>query len=470
MLPASNNEWGLCEGPSPARKVAWHSHPHTAIVHPVTSRPAPSPGPRLPAWAGRNFQLLTASALISGLGNSGVTIASAFAVLQAGGSGTDIGLVAAARTLPLVVFLLIGGALADRLPRHRVMVGANLLNAASQAAFAALVLSGSAAVWQMAALSAVGGTAQAFFYPANEGMVMATVEREHAGRAFTVYRMGVNGANIGGAGLAGGLIAAFGPGWVLALDAASFALAALLRAFLRIGDLPRPERGGGLLRDLRDGWREFASRRWLWTIVVQFSVVNAVTAASLAVYGPLVADAHLGGAGPWGIALAASGLGTVAGGFLMLRWRPRRILLAGTLCIFPQVVPLVALAAAAPAWLVIAVMLAEGVAMEVFGVTWMLALHQEIPEDKLSRVVAYDILGSVSLVPLGTALAGPAADAFGVSYALLGCAGLTVLLTGAVLFVPEVRGLTRTKAPRAVPQPTLNAPSGGSGDGTAAVS
>jgi hypothetical protein len=108
--------------------------------------------------------------------------------------------------------------------------------------------------------------------------------------------------------------------------------------------------------------------------------------------------------------------------------------------------------------------------MEVFGVTWMLALHQEIPEDKLSRVVAYDILGSVSLVPVGTALAGPAADAFGVSYALLGCAGLTVLLTGAVLFVPEVRGLTRTKAPRAVPQPTLNAPSGGSGDGTAAVS
>lgn len=426
--------------------------------------------PRFPTWAGRNFRLLTASALVSGLGSSGVTIASAFAVLQAGGSGTDVGLVAAARTLPLVVFLLIGGALADRLPRHRVMVGANLLNAASQAVFAALVLSGSAAVWQMAALAAVGGTAQAFFAPANEGMVMATVDREHAGHAFTVYRMGVNGANIGGAALGGALVAAFGPGCVLAIDAASFALAALLRAFLRIGDLARPERGAGLLRDLRDGWREFSSRRWLWAIVVQFSVVNAVTAAALAVYGPLVADTHLGGAGPWGIALAASGLGTVAGGFLMLRWRPRRILLAGTLCIFPQALPLVALAAAAPALLVVAAMLVNGVAMEVFGVTWMLALHQEIPQDKLSRVVAYDIFGSVALIPVGTALAGPAAETFGVPSALLGCAGLTVLLTAAVLFAPEVRGLTRTKTPVTAPQPTLNAPSGGSGDGTAALS
>jgi MFS family permease len=311
------------------------------------------------------------------------------------------------------------------------------------------------------------------------------VERAHAARAFTVYRMGMNGSQIIGAALAGALVAALGPGWVLAADAGSFALAALLRAFLRVGDLARPDRGGGLLRDLRDGWREFTSRRWLWAIVVQFSVVNAVSAAALAVYGPLLAAARPGGAGTWGIALAASGLGTVAGGFLMLRWRPRRILLAGTLCVFPDALPLLALATGAPAPVLIAAMLAGGLAIEVFGVTWMLALHQEIPEDRLSRVSAYDILGSVCLVPVGTALAGPAAGALGIPGALWGCAVLTVLLTAAVLLAPEVRKLTRRQQPDTAdiagipgvpgipgpaPQPTPKAPSGGSGDGTAALS
>lgn len=442
---------------------------------PDTPRPQPPLSPRsrparLPEWAERNFLLLTASAIVTNLGSSGAAIAYAFAVLDAGGSGTDIGLVAAARTLPLVVFLLIGGAMADRLPRHRVMVGANLLNALSQAALAVLVLSGTARIWQMAALAAVGGAGYAFYAPAAEGMVMATVDGTHAGRAFTLFRMCVNGSNIGGAALGGALAAAFGPGWVLAVDAGCFALAAALRAFLRVTGLARPAHGAGLLHDLRDGWREFAGRRWLWAIVLQFSVVNAVATAALAVYGPLVADERLGGAGPWGIALAAFGVGTVGGGLLMLRWRPRRILLAGTLCVFPWALPQVALAAAAPAPVLIASMLVSGVSIEVFGVTWMLALHQEIPEAKLSRVSAYDIFGSVSLIPVGTALAGPAAGALGLSAALWGCAALTVLLTGAVLLAPEVRRLSRTDGGGPQVQPTPKAPSGGSGDGTAVLS
>ncbi|MGO4427346.1 MFS transporter, partial [Streptomyces sp. MCAF7] len=132
--------------------------------------------PRRPAWAGRNYTLLTAAAVVTGLGNAGALIAAAFAVLDAGGDSGDVGLVAAARTIPLVVFLLIGGAVADRLPRHRVMVAANTLNCLSQGAFAALVLSGEARLWQMAVLSALGGTGQAFFSPAAEGMLLSSVE------------------------------------------------------------------------------------------------------------------------------------------------------------------------------------------------------------------------------------------------------------------------------------------------------
>ncbi|MEU6083268.1 MFS transporter [Streptomyces sp. NPDC047108] len=398
---------------------------------------------RRPAWAGRNYTLLTAAAVITGLGHSGAMIAAAFAVLQCGGDGTDVGLVAAARTVPLVVFLLIGGAVADRLPRHRVMVTANAATCVSQGAFAVLVLSGDPQLWQMALLSALGGTGQAFFAPAAEGMVLSTVSGEQAGRAFAFFRMGMNGANIGGAALGGALVATVGPGWVLAVDAAAFAVAGGLRAFLDVSHIPARVRRAGLLHDLRDGWREVVGRPWLWSIVCQFAVINAVVGAAEAVYGPLVARDHLGGAGPWGLALAAFGAGTVCGALVMTRWKPDRILLAGTLSIFPLALPSAALAVPLPAPALTAVMLVAGVSVEVFAVTWMMALHQEIPEEKLSRVSSYDWFGSVAMVPVATALSGPAADVFGREAALWGCSALVALLTAAVLTVPDVRRLRR---------------------------
>ncbi|MEE4543863.1 MFS transporter [Streptomyces sp. V4-01] len=452
----------------------------------TTRRPRPPRLPRPPSWANRNFRLLVSASFISGLGNSGATIAAAYAVIGAGGGATDVGVVAAARTLAMVVFLLVGGAVADRISRQRVMVAANLVNAVSQGLFALLVLAGHPQLWQMAALTAVGGSAQAFFSPASQGMVLSTVEPAHAGKAFSVYRLGANGASIGGAALGGALIAALGAGWVLVVDAAGFLVAAGLRARLSAAATARladPDdagaAAGGIVRDLREGWREFASRSWLWGIVVQFGVVNAMTGAAEQVYGPLVARDHLGGAGPWGVAMAAAGAGTVAGGVLMIRWKPRRILLVGTLGVFPLAIPLVALALALPLWALVLAMLLSGVAIEVFAVGWMLALAQEIPDEMMSRVSAYDWLGSIAIMPLGLALAGPAAAAFGRTPSLWGSATLVVTLTAAVLLLPDVRRLERARpdgrapagsAAPAADQPTVKAPSGGTGDGVAEAS
>ncbi|MFF1556766.1 MFS transporter [Streptomyces sp. NPDC058279] len=416
--------------------------------------PSRTPFRRRPAWAGRNYTLLTGAAVVTNLGSHGALIAAAFAVLDAGGSTGDVGLVAAARTLPLVLFLLIGGALADRLPRHRVMVAANALNCLSQGAFATLVLAGDPKLWQMMLLTALCGTGTAFFNPAAEGMLMAGVSGEHASRAFALFRMAVNGAGIGGAALGGAMIAAIGPGWVLAVDAAAFAVAGALRAFLRVGHIADRAPGGGLLADLREGWHEVTSRSWLWGIVLQFSVVVAVVGAAEAVYGPLVARDRLGGPAPWGAALAFFGLGTIGGALLMTLWKPRRLLLVGTLCVFPMALPSAALAVPLPAWGLCAVMLVSGVAIEVFGVSWMTTLHQEIPEDKFSRVSAYDWFGSVSMLPLATALAGPAETLLGRTRALWGCATLVVVATALVLAVPDVRRLTRRPTPESAPEPT----------------
>ncbi|BCL32191.1 MFS transporter [Streptomyces aurantiacus] len=409
-------------------------------MDPAADSPARS---RRPSWAGRNYTLLTAAAVVTNLGSQGALIAAAFAVLDEGGDGGDVGLVAAARTLPLVLFLLIGGAVADRLPRHRVMVASNTLNCLSQAAFAALVLSGEPRLWQMMLLTALGGTGQAFFNPAAEGMLLSSVSGQQAGRAFAVFRLAMHGAGLGGAALGGVMVALVGPGWVLAVDALAFAVAGALRAFLDVGHIPPRVPGTGMLTDLREGWQEVVGRPWLWTIVAQFSVVVAVVGASEAVYGPLVARDSLGGAGPWGLALAAFGAGTVGGALLMMRWKPRRLLFAGTLCVFPLALPPAALAVPVPVGVLCAVMFVTGAAIEVFGVSWMTALHQEIPEDKLSRVSAYDWFGSIAMVPLATALAGPAESLFGRTAALWGCAVLVVVVTAAVLFVPDVRNLTR---------------------------
>ncbi|MER5888441.1 MFS transporter [Streptomyces sp. NPDC001941] len=409
----------------------------------MTSPAAPARRARRPAWAGRNYTLLTAAAIVTNLGAHGALIAAAFAVLESGGDGGDVGLVAMARTLPLVLFLLIGGAVADRLPRHRVMVAANALNFVSQGVFAVLVLSGEARLWHMMLLSALGGTGQAFFNPAAEGMLMSSVSGEQASRAFAMFRMAMQGAGLGGAALGGALVAVVGPGWVLAVDAVAFAVAGALRAFLDVSHIAPREPGGGLLSDLREGWREVIGRPWLWSIVLQFSVVVAVIGAAESVYGPLVAEEHLGGPGPWGLALAAFGAGTLLGALVMMRWKPRRMLLVGTLSIFPLALPSAALAVPLPASGLALVMFFSGVSVEAFGVAWMTTLHQEIPEDKLSRVSAYDWFGSTAMLPLSTALAGPAENVFGRSTALWGCAALIVVVTALVLLVPDVRNLTR---------------------------
>ncbi|MEV4557750.1 MFS transporter [Kitasatospora sp. NPDC049285] len=401
----------------------------------------------LPAWAGRNYRIQTAATVVSGLGNAAAPIATAFAVLNAGWGTAEVGYVTAARTVPLVALLLVGGAIADRLPRHLVMVGANAFNALSQAALAALVLLGQPSLWALVVLSAAGGAGQAFYAPAAEGVILRAVAPEHAAKAFSVFKMALNGAQIGGAALGGALVAVVGPGWVLAVDAGCFAVAAALRVLLEpeAADARGPERPG-LVHELRVGWREFRSRQWLWAIVVQFSLMNACTMAVEAVYGPVVAKERMGGAGAWGLAMAALSVGMVSSGVLMARWEPRRVLLAGNRGVFLFGLPALALALRLPLAPVVVAMFLSGVGVTVFVVGWMVTLQQEIPEDLLSRISAYDSFGSFALLPVGTALAGPAAQLMGLSGALWACAAISLVLAAAALLVPEVRTLERTAA------------------------
>ncbi|TDP95199.1 putative MFS family arabinose efflux permease [Labedaea rhizosphaerae] len=391
----------------------------------------------------RNFWLQVAGAVISALGTAAAPVATAFAILYAGGSGTAIGLVSASGTLPALLFFVIGGVVADRLPRHHVIVAANLVSAVAQAVFAVVVFTHSVRLWELVLISAANGLAIAFRMPATEGLIMRSVDRAHASKAFAIFRTALNGAQVAGAALGGVVVSSFGPGWVLALDATTFVIACGLSVLMKAEG--RLRRRAGMVTELKEGWGEFAGRRWLWSVVVQSAVVNAVGVGAFMVLGALAADRRLGGARDWGLILSCDAIGMIIGGLLMVRLRPRRLLVSGVCALVPLALPPAAFALGSSLVVICVASLLAGVGVEVFGVNWMTTLRQEVPHEKFSRVAAYEALGSFGLTPLGAAVAGPAADRFGLAGTLWCAAGAIVAATALVLTVPDVRKMERER-------------------------
>ncbi len=390
----------------------------------------------------REFRLLFLGRTTTLVGSAIAPVALAFAVLDLTGSKTDLGLILACREIPLVVFLLAGGIWADRIPRNKVMMSSDVVSAFAQGTAAALLISGNAEIWHLAALAAVNGGASAFFFPASAGVVPQTVPSPLLQQANALLQLAMNAAMIGGAALAGFLVAGVGPGWAIAVDATTYLLAAGFVALMRLPPVVR-ETAMNFAHELAVGWREFRTRTWLWVIVLQFSFLLMVTMGAFSVLGPVVADEELGGAKAWGAILTAQAAGLVAGGLLGLRFRPQRMLLAATFGILVFPAPLIALGFPLGVPAIAAIAFLAGVGSEVFGLLWHTTMQQEISPDKLSRVYSYDALGSIGLVPLGYALAGPAAEAFGVRATLWGAAAIGIGVTLAVLLSRDVRTLER---------------------------
>ena len=390
----------------------------------------------------RDFRYLFSGRLTSLAGSAIAPVALAFAVLDLTGSPTSLGIVLAARVVPQVIFLLVGGVLADRLPRQLVMVGANITSGLAQGAVALLLLLDVAELWQLIALELVAGASSAFFFPASAGIVPQTVPPRILQEANALLRLSMSATSIAGAAAGGVLVAAVGSGWALAFDGATYLAAALLLGRIRLPRAARIE-GSNAIAELRDGWREFSSRTWLWTIVVAFGFMNAAHSGASNVLGPTIAREELGGAAAWGFILSAEAAGLVAGGLLMLWLKPRRILLVGCSAMILLLPGLILLSIAAPVPLIAAAYLLAGVGIEIFGVFWDTSLQQNIPQEKLSRVYSYDALGSFVLIPLGLVVAGPLAEALGADETLWLAAGVVAVCVAGMLLVRDVRTLER---------------------------
>jgi MFS family permease len=409
---------------------------------------------RIPA-----FRLLLSGRTINALGNSFAPIALAFAVLDLTGSATDLGLVVGARTLVNVVFLLFGGVLADRLPKHLLMVGASMAAFVTQALVAVLVLTGTATIPALIVISAINGMVGALSLPATSSILPQLVPAEIRQQANALNRLALNTASVLGAPLAGVVVAATNPGWGIAIDSATFLVSGLLFAFLRVPPRPAATTAPGVIgdeqtpgaaavepsrpnvfADLRTGWSEFRSRTWLWVVVAGFCVINASWSGSLFVLGPVVADETIGRQS-WGVVLAAETLGMIVGALIAMRLRMRRMLFFGTFSTFFMVLPVLVLGTHPHLWLLIVAALIAGLMVEQFGIAWETTMQEHIPADKLARVYSYDMVGSFLAIPVGQVVVGPISHAVGVETTLVGAAVLMTLAVVGMLSSRDVRTL-----------------------------
>ena len=407
----------------------------------------------------RAFRFLLAGRAINALGNAFAPIALAFAVLDLTGSATDLGLVVGARTVVNVAFLLFGGVLADRMPKSVLMLGSSAAAAVTQGAVAALVLSHTATIPLLIGLEAANGMVAALAQPASAAVLPQTVPAEARQQANALVRIFLNGAAILGAPIAGIVVAAVGPGWGIAVDAATFAVSVLCFAGLGASiakttkapaavrdDQPAPQRPH-IFADLRTGWSEFRSRTWLWVVVAGACAGNMAWAGAFLVLGPVVADDTVGRRA-WGFVLAAQTTGMIVGGLIAMRLRVRRLLFFGVLCLLPFAIPVLLLGTYPHLWLLIPGALLAGLGIEQFSVAWETTMQEHVPPEKLARVYSYDMVGSFLAIPIGEVAIGPIAVAAGREATLIGAGLIMVASVVAMLSSRDVRTL-----PHQVPEP-----------------
>ena len=409
----------------------------------MSDGPAAGPSPTRALWGNDRYRRLFVARTISNIGNGIMPIALAFGVLGLpGATPTSLSIVLAAQAVPLVIMLPIGGVVADRLGRARVIAVTDIVLSGVVATMAALFLTDTATVPLLAGLTFLSGILNGLWWPAFSGLVPEVVaHEEHLQPANAYVSVASNGGLIAGNAIGGLLVAAFGSGIAIAIDATSFLLAGLLVFSFREVSSPH-ESGESMFGDLAHGWRVFLSFRWIVVITLAFSLIVMVLRGAEEVMGPVLALEAYGGAAGWAFVLACMSAGLLVGAGVGTRLRVRRPMLFGMLLLLVLPVWLVCLAFALPLGIVAAGAFAWGLAIELFMVLWLTAMQSHVPKDALSRVSAYDAMGSLMFGPIGLALAGPLIAAVGLQTGFLIAAAVAALAIAGSLFSRAVRQLT----------------------------
>lgn len=386
------------------------------------------------------FRWFFAGEMVNAAGTSMAPIALAFAVLAITDSASALGLVIAAWTLPMVAFMLIGGALADRLPRGAVLRGANVVQAVLQGMTAVLVLTDAAEIWHLAALQFLSGTAFAVSYPAFHGMVPVLLPEPERKSAYLLIGQTESLLSILGPALSGVLVATVGPGWAIAVDAGTYLAAAGLLGLMRLPRGARPDRRESVLGDLRAGWSFVRALGWVLPVATCSLIFNAAISGALGVLGPTIAEDTIGSSG-WGIARAAQAAGIFLFAFVLARMTLRRPLRACVVGFTFSAAPMLVLGTWVDTVLLAGAFLVAGAGLATVNLAWSLTVQEKVPEDMLSRVMSVDGFFSFVAMPVGQLVVGPLALAFGLGGVEVGAAVLCVLVGVVGATRPAIAGV-----------------------------
>ncbi|MFT3889215.1 MAG: MFS transporter [Arachnia sp.] len=390
----------------------------------------------------RRFARLFCARTASMGGSAFAPVALAFGVLHLpGGNSELLSQVLTAESVPMVVFLLAGGVIADRFPRQRVMMVGEFSSATAFALLAALLLTGDPPTWLLCVAAAFSGIGIAIMAPALTGIIPEVLPREQLQQGNALLALGANTARIMGLVFAGWVVTMVGGAWALFGSAILFAASGIIVSRLTGLADHRGSDTGSTLGDLKRGWREFSSRQWIWVVVLQFSFLVMLFQACFGVFGPVLSETELGGAGPWSWVLAGDAVGMLIGVLIAMRIRPQRPILVGVLLTALATPPFLALGLGAPLWVVVPLAVVMGAAFDLFGVLWNTSMQRMVPAEALSRVAAYDAFGSLMFGPIGLMLAGHAVVWWGVRPSMVGASLLMVVTVGLALLSPEVRNL-----------------------------
>ena len=405
------------------------------------------------ALSEREFRNLYFARAFSLFGDGIAPVALAIAILKTlHWSPSALGYVLGLRAAALVAFLLVAGVVADRVPRRLILISSDLLRFSAQGVTAALILTKEARLYQLMILAFLYGLGDAFFRPTSTGIVPQTVSADRLQQAMATIAMTQSSFVVLGPVAAGALSVTVGPGWAIAVDAGTFLVSAAFVA--RLSRLPRAPAGAGFLRELREGWAVFTGRTWLWVDGVVSAIGNCIIFAPFLVLGPAVVLNGLHSTGGWPAITAAFGGGSIAGGFMLLRARLTRPLLAAVPPLALLALPCGLLAAKAPVAVIAVGAFAGGLGLSVFNTVFETTVQRLVEPQALSRVSSFVWMLSASLLPLGFAVAGWVGNWIGAQDTLAVAAVWAVVSTAVVLAVPDVRNL-RLEPAKAEAEPTL---------------
>lgn len=383
----------------------------------------------------RPFALVWTGQTISRLGDSLYRIALAWWVLEETGSAEAMGTVLMIAFAPMLIFLLLGGVMVDRLPRLRVMFAADVLNGLVVGIVAYLAAVDLLQVGHVYVASAIFGFSEAFFYPAYSASIPQLVPAEALPSANSLTSMSWQAASVLGPGLGAAIVAFAGVPAAFALDSLSFLVSAMfLFPILRLLASPQPgQAGAGGLADLRQGLRLVLMTPWLWVSITVFAFINVTDAGPRNVALPFLIHDKLGlDVDALGLVTGIAAAGSLASAIYLGRKERLRhrgllayvgVIVGGLMLVIYGLAPVAILLALAA--------LVYGVAFSATGLVWTNTMQELVPTDSLGRVSSIDALGSFVLMPIGFYVAGQLTDSYGPSLAFL-LGGIATILLGAL--------------------------------------